>query len=100
MRSKSSLTIEQTSLEAHMTTKTAHDLGLDSVEALLKDRRLSRRILALTAARIHVSEGVLELMSDGSKERQLLSALFLFEAETPDEVDLERTGDRLDQARL
>ena len=83
-----------------MKIKTAHDLGFDAVEGLLHDRRLSRRILALAASRIQVSEGVLELMREGSREKQLLTALFLFEAEAADERDLERIGEHLDQASL
>jgi|GEM_PF-2670075 len=83
-----------------MKLTTAHDLGLDRVEAMLQDRRLARRVLALAAAHIQVSEGVLELMRNGSPERQLLAALFLFEAEAPNEIDLEHVGVELDQAKL
>jgi len=75
-------------------------MGFEAIETLVHDRRLCRRILALAASRIQVSEGVLELMREGSREKQLLTALFLLEAEAEDERDLERIGEHLDQDSL
>lgn len=59
-----------------MSIKTASVLGFDTLDSqYLHQPRLSRKVIALTAFGLDLSEGVVELMTEGSKERPFLEKL-------------------------
>jgi len=63
-----------------MEISTAITLGQEQVEARIKNKRLTRRIIALSAHNIHISEGIIELLETDQPDdsKKIIETLLMF----------------------